>query len=209
MVEELKVSEFLSTLSSKQPVPGGGGASALAGALGNGLGTDGGKPDHRQEALCRRGGGDQGIAGAHGASAARFCGPGGPGRGGVRPLAAAYGLPSGTEEEKANKAKVMEARLLDATYVPLEIMEKAVEMLGVLDVLAVKGSRMAISDVGVGVQFVRTALLGAVMNVYINTKSMKDREKAEELNREAEELVRTGTALADRIYGVVLDGLKN
>ena len=72
-----------------------------------------------------------------------------------------------------------------------------------------KGSRMAVSDVGVGVQFVRTALLGAVMNVYINTKSMKDREKAEALNREAEELVQTGTAKADRIYGVVLDGLRN
>ena len=41
---------------------------------------------------------------------------------------------------------------------------------------------MAVSDVGVGVQFVRTALLGAVMNVYINTKSMKDRGTAGELN---------------------------
>ena len=67
---------------------------------------------------------------------------------------------------------------------------------------------MAVSDVGVGVQFVRTALLGAVMNVYINTKSMKDREKAGELNREAEELVRTGTEAANRIYGVVLAGLR-
>ena len=46
------------------------------------------------------------------------------------------------------------------------------------------------------------------MNVYINTKSMKDREKAGELNREAEELVRTGTEAADRIYGVVLAGLR-
>ena len=124
------------------------------------------------------------------------------------PLAAAYGLPTGTEEEKAHKAAVMEQRLLDASYVPLEVMEKAVEMLGILDVLAVKGSRMAVSDVGVGVQFVRTALLGAVMNVYINTKSMKDRGKAGELNREAEELVRTGTEAADRIYGVVLAGLR-
>ena len=66
------------------------------------------------------------------------------------PLAAAYGLPTGTEEEKAHKAKVMEERLLDATYVPLEIMEKAVEMLGILDVLAVKGSQMCIKDRGSG-----------------------------------------------------------
>lgn len=209
MVEELKVSEFLSTLSSKQPVPGGGGASALAGALGNGLGqmvanlTIGKKRYADVEEEIR------GLL-AHMERLQRdFVVLADRDEEVFAPLAAAYGLPSGTEEEKANKAKVMEARLLDATYVPLEIMEKAVEMLGVLDVLAVKGSRMAISDVGVGVQFVRTALLGAVMNVYINTKSMKDREKAEELNREAEELVRTGTTQADRIYGVVLDGLKN
>ena len=195
MVEQFNISEFLSTLSSKQPVPGGGGASALAGALGNALGqmvanlTIGKKryadvEDEIKGLLAR----DEKV---------------------FAPLAAAYGLPTGTEEEKAHKAKVMEERLLDATYVPLEIMEKAVEMLGILDVLAVKGSRMAVSDVGVGVQFVRTALLGAVMNVYINTKSMKDREKAEALNREAEELVQAGTAQADRIYGVVLDGLRN
>lgn len=44
---------------------------------------------------------------------------------------------------------------------------------------------MAVSDVGVAVQFARTALTGAVMNVYINTKSMKNREKAEELNTKA------------------------
>ena len=174
MVEQLTVDKFLSTLSSKEPVPGGGGASALAGALGNALGQ---MVANRDEEV-------------------------------FAPLAAAYGLPTGTEEEKAHKAAVMEQRLLDASYVPLEVMEKAVEMLGILDVLAVKGSRMAVSDVGVGVQFVRTALLGAVMNVYINTKSMKDRGKAGELNREAEELVRTGTEAADRIYGVVLAGLR-
>ena len=179
MVEELKVSEFLSTLSSKQPVPGGGGASALAGALGNGLGqmvanlTIGKKRYADVEEEIR------GLL-AHMERLQRdFVVLADRDEEVFAPLAAAYGLPSGTEEEKAHKAKVMEARLLDATYVPLEIMEKAVEMLGVLDVLAVKGSRMAISDVGVGVQFVRTALLGAVMNVYINTKSMKDREKAE------------------------------
>ena len=59
---------------------------------------------------------------------------------------------------------------------------------------------MAVSDVGVGVQFIRTALTGAVMNVWINTKSMKDREKAEELNRQADEMMRSGTAAADAGY---------
>ena len=208
MVEQLTVEKFLSTLSSKEPVPGGGGASALAGALGNALGqmvanlTIGKKRYAQWEDEIK------GLLARMETLQREFVILVDRDEEVFAPLAAAYGLPAGTEEEKARKAEVMEQRLLDASYVPLEVMEKAVEMLGILDVLAVKGSRMAVSDVGVGVQFVRTALLGAVMNVYINTKSMKDREKAEELNREAEELVRNGTQAADRIYEVVLAGLR-
>ena len=48
-----------------------------------------------------------------------------------------------------------------------------------------KGSVMAISDVGVGVQCLRSALTGSIMNVYINTKSMKNREIAEKMNKHA------------------------
>ena len=124
------------------------------------------------------------------------------------PLAQCYSLPSLTEEEKAYKEKVMEERLLDASFVPLEIMEHAVAMLGILEILGDKGSRLAVSDVGVGVQFIRASLLGAVMNVYINTKSMKNREKAEELNARAGQLIEEGTAWADRIYAKVLDQLR-
>jgi len=81
-------------------------------------------------------------------------------------------------------------------------------MLGILEILGDKGSRLAVSDVGVGVQFIRASLLGAVMNVYINTKSMKNREKAEELNARAGQLIEEGTAWADRIYAKVLDQLR-
>ena len=81
------------------------------------------------------------------------------------PLAAAYGLPTGTDEEKAHKANVMEANLLAASLVPVKVMELAVESLGILKELEEKGSVMAVSDVGVAVQFARTAVTGAVMNV--------------------------------------------
>ena len=123
------------------------------------------------------------------------------------PLAAAYALPSGTDEEKAEKTRVMEGRLLDASLVPLEIMEKSLEGLEIVKILAEKGSRMAVSDAGVAAQFLRASLGGAVMNVYINTKSMKDRAKAEELNARAKELTEKGFALADEVYGAVLQKL--
>ena len=208
MVESMTIQEFLDVLSSKEPVPGGGGASALAGALGNALGqmvanlTIGKKKyalvEDEIKELAERMKGIQGQFSALADQDAKV----------FAPLAKCYSLPSGTEEEKAYKAEVMEARLLDASLVPMEIMEKAWEMLEIMDILADKGSRMAVSDVGVGVQFIRTALLGAVMNVYINTKSMKNREKAEERNEKAERLIKEGTEAADRIYQKVLEQLR-
>ena len=208
MVESMSIQEFLDVLSSKEPVPGGGGASALAGALGNALGqmvanlTIGKKKyalvEDEIKELAERMKGIQGQFTALADQDAKV----------FAPLAKCYSLPSGTEEEKAYKAEVMEARLLDASLVPMEIMEKAWEMLEIMDILADKGSRMAVSDVGVGVQFIRTALLGAVMNVYINTKSMKNREKAGEMNEKAERLIKEGTEAADRIYQKVLEQLR-
>ena len=208
MVESMTIQEFRDVLSSKEPVPGGGGASALAGALGNALGqmvanlTIGKKKyalvEDEIKELAERMKGIQGQFTALADQDAKV----------FAPLAKCYSLPSGTEEEKAYKAEVMEARLLDASLVPMEIMEKASEMLEIMDILADKGSRMAVSDVGVGVQFIRTALLGAVMNVYINTKSMKNREKAEEMNEKAERLIKEGTEAADRIYQKVLEQLR-
>lgn len=208
MTAEAQIKDYLEILSSKAPIPGGGGASALAGALGDSLGqmvvhlTLGKKKyaqaeqdmleyESRLEALQRE------FLILADRDAEVFA-----------PLAECYRLPSSTEEERAYKEKVMEKRLIQASYVPLEIMEKAVEMLGILKELSDKGSVMAVSDVGVGVQFARTAILGAVMNVYINTRSMKDRKRAEEMNREAERLTQEGTAFADSIYEKIVKQLR-
>ena len=204
MTEEKKICEYLEVLSSKAPVPGGGGASALAGALGNALGqmvvnlTVGKKKyaeveEEMQEYLEHLKNMQQEFLHLSDRDAEVFA-----------PLAECYRLPSATPEEKEHKETVMEEKLLDASMVPVEIMEKSLELLEILDVLADKGSRMAVSDVGVAVQFTRTALLGAVMNVYINTKSMKNRVKAEETNQSAKRMVKIGTSQADEIYEKVL-----
>lgn len=99
------------------------------------------------------------------------------------PLSKAYGMPRETEEEKAEKARVMEIVLKDACSVPMEIMEKCCEAIDLIVEFAAKGSKLAISDAGVGAAFCKAALQGASLNVYINTKSMANREYAEELNK--------------------------
>ncbi|MFR5601361.1 MAG: cyclodeaminase/cyclohydrolase family protein [Lachnospiraceae bacterium] len=202
------IREFLQALSSKAPVPGGGGASALAGAFGNALGqmvvnlTVGKKKylpvEEEMKALLGRMEVLQKEFLCLADEDARV----------FAPLAKAYGLPNETPEQKAYKDQVMEENLLAASLVPLKIMEKTMEMLDILKILAQKGSRLAVSDVGVGVQFTRAALLGAVMNVYINTKSMKNRDRAEEIDRQAETLIREGSSLADEIYQIVLEAIR-
>lgn len=209
MIKKMEIQEFTDALSSKQPTPGGGGASALAGTLGTALGlmvgnlTVGKKKyaeveEDVQSVMARLADMQERLLVLADEDAKVFV-----------PLAASYGLPSGTEEEKAHKAKVMEQCLLDASLVPVEIMRQSCEALVLLAELEVKGSVMAVSDVGVAVQFLRTAVTGAIMNVYINTKSMKDRETAERLNGEAAGLLKQGVEQADGIYNRIYERLKN
>lgn len=207
MMEKQILGEWVDTLASKAPVPGGGGASALGGSLAAALGqmvanlTVGKKryadvEEEMQQSLLTLNQLQKELQNLADQDAEVFA-----------PLAAAYGMPAGTEEEKAEKNRVMEERLLAASLVPMTIMEKAAEVLGLVEVLEQKGSKMAVSDAGVAAQFARAALTGAVMNVYINTKSMKNREKAEELNAKADKLLADGMKLADEIYDRVLNKL--
>ena len=208
MIEKQLIGEWTDTLASRAPVPGGGGASALGGALGAALGqmvanlTVGKKryadvEEEMQQSLAVLGRLQTELLDLADQDAQVFA-----------PLAAAYSMPTDTPEQKARKEQVMEERLLAASLVPLAMMEKAAQVLEILEQLEAKGSRMAISDVGVAVQFARTALTGAVMNVYINTKSMKNREKAGELNRKADRLLEDGIQKADTVYDQVRQRLQ-
>ena len=70
------------------------------------------------------------------------------------------------------------------------------------------GTRLAISDVGVGVIICQSALRGASLNVYINTKLMKNREMAENLNIKADAMLQHGIKKAEAIFDEVLLELK-
>ena len=153
MIEKELMGLWLNTLASKAPVPGGGGASAIGGALAAALGqmvanlTVGKKKyadveDRMQELLVKLQAMQEEFLNLADQDAKVFA-----------PLAAAYSLPASTEEEKQEKARIMEENLLAASLVPLHMMEKAAETLELLEVLGEKGSRMAVSDVGVAVQF--------------------------------------------------------
>jgi formiminotetrahydrofolate cyclodeaminase len=102
----------------------------------------------------------------------------------------------------------MEAALQAACAVPLEIMAKCGEAIRLHEEFAAKGSRLAVSDAGVGVVFCKAALFGASLNVYINTAAMKDRVLAEEYNKKADALLAEYGPLADRIFDSVKSCLR-
>ena len=195
--------EFVDVLASKAPVPGGGGASALVGAIGMALGnmvgslTVGKKKYADVEADI--------IAMKEKATAlqADFLRLVEADAEAFEPLAKAYGMPRETEEEKAEKARVMAIVLKDACAVPMEIMEKCCEAIDVIEEFAAKGSALAISDAGVGVVFCKAALLGASLNVFINTKSMADKEYAASLNEKADKMIADYSKKADEIFAAV------
>ena len=200
--------EFVAVLATKAPVPGGGGASALVGALGTALGNMVGsltvgkkkyadveaeikalqaKSDQLQSELLHLIERDAEV---------------------FEPLSKAYGLPKNTEEEKAEKARIMEAALKEACSVPMKIMEKCCEAIDVIEIFAKKGSVIAISDAGVGAAFLKVALEGASLNVFINTKSMADREYAEALNAKADQMLDVYTKKAAEIFESVKERLR-
>ena len=113
-----------------------------------------------------------------------------------------------TPEEIEKKAEVMEAALVGACEVPLEIMRTCAEAIDLIETFAEKGSKIAISDAGVGATLLKSALQGASLNIYINTKSMADREYAEELNRKADAMLEKYTKIADDTFNSVLGRLK-
>ncbi|HHU05186.1 MAG: cyclodeaminase/cyclohydrolase family protein [Clostridiales bacterium] len=200
--------EFIAELASKAPVPGGGGTSALVGAIGTALGNMVGSLTVGKKKYADVEG--EIIALMEKANklmdelmvlvdrdAEVF-----------EPLSKAYGMPKDTEEQKAEKDRVMEKCLRDACSVPLEIMEKCCEAIELQKEFAAKGSALAISDAGVGVAFCKAALQGASLNVFINTNSMKDRDYAEKLNARATEMLDKYTALADDVFSGVYNRLK-
>ena len=111
-----------------------------------------------------------------------------------------FGMPKGTDEEKAARAEAMEVATLYATQVPLRTMKAAYKAFDVVRAMAEEGNPNSVSDAGVGALAARSAVMGACLNVKINAAGLKDRAVAEALVKEAEEI----QALAQKAEAEVL-----
>ena len=195
-MKKMTIEEFTKVLSSAEPVPGGGGAAGLAAALGMSLGnmvlalTSGkkkyaGYQPEIDECMVKAGELTESLLLSTDRDAEAF-----------EPLSKAYSMPKDTEEEKRVRDEVMEEALKSASEAPLEQMRLILDSMMLIERISRIGSRLAISDAGAAIQLALAGLKASSLNVYINTKMMKDEMTAKEMNERAG----TMTAEAERIY---------
>ena len=193
------VSGFLEELSSGAPTPGGGGASAVCGAIAAALGSMVGNLTSGKKKYAEYQEEIEVAIAKCGTLVKEFEALGQKDEEVFEPLAKAYSIP----KDQEGRDEILEGVLKDASTAPFEVVEKSYETALVLARLAVIGSRLAISDVGVAAAACSTAAKGAAMNVYINTKSMKDKAYAEDLNKRTDDLVAQTSEICDKVYSQV------
>ena len=196
---EKNVDRFLETLASSAPTPGGGGAAALCGALGIALGNMVGNLTLGKKKYADVQEDIQALNAEAEALRADFVTLIDADAEAFAPLSRAYSIP----KDDPARDEIMEPALLRAAEAPLEIMRKCAEALDLISGYAAKGSALAISDAGCAAALCGAAMEAAALNVKINTKSMKNRAVADNINAEMNELLQKYFALSQEIYNDV------
>ncbi len=194
---------FANETASESPAPGGGSISAYVGSLGVALGTmvanlSAGKrgwedqftffSDWAQKGQAIK---DKLLAAVDEDTAA------------FNKIMEAFGLPKNTAEEKLVRTEAIENATKYACEVPFAVMQTSYDSLEMLSLMVEKGNQNSITDAGVGVLCVKTAVRGAYFNVMINAKGLKDQAFAQEITHRAKALLAKNHQESDRILALV------
>jgi len=203
MTTHSSIQTFLDDLASERPTPGGGGAAALCGAIGAALvsmvanltigkknyeavSEDLAAVNAKAEALRAE------LMHAIEEDVAAF-----------NAVMGAYGLPRGTDDEKAERTTAIQAALKDATLAPLRAVKACFEVILLSAAAAEKGNLNVISDAGVAVLSANAGLRSAALNVFVNAKAIKDRDFAEKQIAEVNALLAQAAETTESVYHTV------
>jgi len=175
MLSDLTLAELLERTAAGTPVPGGGSLSAMAAAAGAALAqmVAGLTAGRRQYAAAAAAMNDLAEAAerlraelleAMDRDAEAYTG-----------VMAALQMPRGTDDEKARRTDAIQDATREAARVPLAVAEKALEVMALAHQAIRQGNPNAASDGAVGAFMARAALQGAVCNVRINLRSIRDK----------------------------------
>lgn len=195
---------FADALASKASVPGGGGAAAMAGALGVALCSmvgnfTVGKKKYAEveedvktimakaESLRTR------LLELVQADALAFA-----------PLSKAYAIP----KDAPGRDQMLEEATVNACKAPIEMVRCCAESVDMLEEMLEKGSKMLISDVGCGALLCKAAMESAALNVFVNTKTLMDRDQAKDIELKVDAILETYLPKADVIAKAVTDYIR-
>ncbi|MCK9443782.1 MAG: cyclodeaminase/cyclohydrolase family protein [Tissierellaceae bacterium] len=211
MFIEKSVKEYMATVASGDPTPGGGSVSALVGGLGAALTgmvnnltvgkkafeelSEGIKNEIVEnakeiESLM------EDLTGIVDEDTKAF-----------DKVMVAFKLPKETEEEKKIRSNAIQEGYKIALEVPLRAAEKCLKVLELQGVFARYGNVNAITDVGVGTLLAYSGLEGALFNVTINLGSIKNQEYKEEISGKVDSILKSGKDLKEELLKIVYERL--
>jgi methenyltetrahydrofolate cyclohydrolase len=203
MYLDRQLREYLDDLASAKPTPGGGSTAALSGAMGVALVC----------MVARLTLGKAEYAAVHEEIAeivqkaemlrTRFQVLMSEDMEAYGRLSACFKLSKATSEEKAARTKAMQASLLDAALVPLEIAERAVELVHYSQRIAEIGNKNVLSDIATASTLASSAATGASWMVRVNIQGLKDQTQAEELNHRLNIALHAVTEGCERVIQVI------
>ncbi|MFH1085708.1 MAG: cyclodeaminase/cyclohydrolase family protein [Chloroflexota bacterium] len=197
------VAQFLDELASKEPVPGGGSASALGAALGAAL----------VSMVCQLTIGKKGYEAAE-SELRRVLARSEMLRREVTDLLqadtevyaavmAAYRLPRKNEEHKAARHAALQAALKDAAEVPHKLAERSAEILALALPAAQLGNPWAVSDAAAGALLAEACIHAALLNVHVNLASIADADFAAQARARIAVLTAGKAELKDQVLALV------
>lgn len=205
---ELTITDFINTLGSDAPAPGGGSASALASAQGAAL-TEMvmhlsiGKKKYAEyeEELTQIRDKVQELKEALLVAIDKDTES-------FNAVSAVFKMPKDTDEEKAARKEAMSEALKGAAQTPLETMSLTVEVLKETQAAVGKSNTNAASDLGVAALNLISGLKGSYLNVLINLPGINDADLVSDLTAQADQLKAEGEKIAQEIYDEIEASLK-
>jgi formiminotetrahydrofolate cyclodeaminase len=207
MLIEMTLNEYVRSVASGDPTPGGGSVAALVGSLGGALTNMVGNltidkkvyddvpqeaKTQMEEAFVKIDKLTEDLKGIVDEDSTAF-----------DDVMQAFKLPKATDSEKAARSEAIQAGYKKALEVPLRCGEKCLEILRLQEVFANYGNVHAITDVGVGTLLAYSGLEGALFNVTINLKSIKDEAFKIEIGQKVESLIGEGKKIKDNMLEIV------
>ena len=117
----------------------------------------------------------------------------------------AFGLPKGSDEEKAVRSRAIQDATRYAIEVPFRTMKKALECFDIIEAMVDAGNPNSVTDAGVGALCVRSAVIGAYLNVKVNGAGFKDKDYLIALLKEADALVNHAKEREETLLKKVLE----